>query len=277
MNNKQKHNLYLAVAAVPVALFCLILYFQVSSPAFGEPEFVTVKPSHYKTMRQHTGRFELRSAEVRVGYTICEIQYYWFEPPNIEPGKTYPLTVLLHGGTGYSYSGQYLTQPAYLRRYPTFIMVPMIESTASANATIWSYPTRTTNAQELVTVVSVVKSLVGNYPVDTKRIYAFGCSLGGTGVYGASAYFDDVFAAGVAISGMWDENKVSKMVTMPLYIMAGVRDTVAPVENARTVRDNLKKRGATVRYKELNMGHNCPSKHFHTPDIFDWLFAQRKP
>ncbi len=265
----------LSLILIPLILMSgSVLYNKIFPPPV-EPTYVMTKPLHLKPMRHHTYRFTLNSSYVRVGNEMRQLHYYWFAPPKIEPGKKYPLILLMHGGTGYSYSGQYLTQPTYLERYPAFIIVPMIESMTGANA-LWSWWTPTQNPQELATVVEEMKTLIPQYPIDDKRIYTYGCSLGGTGVYGASEYFNDFFTAGVAVSGGWDDVDVRPLAKMPLMILFGSRDTVAPVENARNIRDGLRALGAPLKYKEFDSNHNCPAKYFHTPDIFDWLFAQRK-
>lgn len=232
-----------------------------------------VVPLNKKPLRSATSRFSRKSDYVSDGsQKMRELQYYWYSPSKTEDdsNQSLPLVVMLHGGTGYAYAGEYLTEHDIVSRFPTYILVPMAPA-----YTVWGGKYLLGwNEPELPYVVKLIDRLKVKYNIDPKRIYVLGCSMGGHGVFYAAQAYSNVFAAGVSISGIWDINAASQMAKMPLYIMAGKKDRIVSRDKTKALAEEISSYGGEVRYTEFNMGHNCPSQHYYTRDVWHWMFSK---
>lgn len=203
--------------------------------------------------------------------TGLRVPYYFFAPDMHGDDARLPLVVVLHGGPGRAYAAKFLSDPVINDRFKSFILVPV-----TPKGSVWSdYKDRLlfSRPEELANAVTLVKRALQQYPIDENRVYIIGCSLGGEGVFGASTYYDDIFAAGVAISGAWPVSRAENMTRMPLYIMGGTNDTVIPIEQTKAIAQAIEDAGVEVIYEEYDMGHNCPSYKYYTNDILEWLFS----
>lgn len=250
---------------------CLCLF--VSVPyASAEKPIEKVTPLHESPILGATKRFERKTVYLDVGDTRRQMNYYWYAPqPPYPDGLEFPLVVILHGSTGYSYAGKYLSEPNISVQYPAFILVPMAPEGA-----LWSYPELVSNyTQELPHVVKFIEQLSTIYPIDKKRIYAVGCSMGGYGVFGVANFYSHIFAAGVSISGEWYPQRAKDMLTMPMLIFAGAYDTAVPIAKTRALVKALKNLKAPIQYTEYKMNHNCPASVFYTENVWKWLFSKK--
>ena len=96
-------------------------------------------------------------------------------------------------------------------------------------------------------------------PIDARRVYVFGHSMGGYLAYDAATLASEYFAA-VAVHAMriaddyaWIADKATRKTPVAIYI--GDRDQFVPLDGARKTRDLLKKSGFSVHYVEL-LGHD---------------------
>ena len=229
-------------------------------------------PIHESPVMDATDRFVRKVAYVPHEKPTHKMPYYWYEPEteNIE-GTEFPLVVVLHGGTGNAYAAQFLTESSIAQQYPSYVLVPM-----AAHGVPWMLPKSIFNRkQQLPHVMHLISDLINKHDIDIRRIYVIGCSLGGYGVFGASEFYDDVFAAGVSISGAWNIKQAPKMKKMPLLVMAGSNDQIVSVKKTRDMVQALESEGADIQYDEYNMGHNCPSSRLYTETMWNWLYAQR--
>ena len=198
-------------------------------------------------------------------------QYFWFSPPvKTEQEPKLPLIVILHGGSGFAYAGEFLTEHDIVSQFPSYILVPMAPA-----YTVWGGNYLLAwDSPELPYVVKLINKLKTKHNINPNRVYIMGCSMGARGVFYAAKEYPEIFAAGVAISGNWDIEDASQMNKMPIYIMAGKKDSIIPIEQVRNLSSQIAGNGIEVKYKEFNMGHNCPSSHYYTRDVWRWLFSK---
>jgi dienelactone hydrolase len=108
-------------------------------------------------------------------------------------------------------------------------------------------------------------------PLDARRIYVFGHSMGGYLAYDAAMLASDYFAA-VSVHAMriaeeyeWIVSKATRKTPIAIYV--GDRDQWVPLRGVEQTRDLLKKNGFKVRYKELeNHDHN----YYALSDEINW-------
>lgn len=231
-------------------------------------------------------RFEARSYSDPQGETM---PYRLFRP-RIEAGHTYPLVLFLHGSGGSGtdnvkqldranwFGGLVWALPENQRRHPCFIVAPQSDRN-------WP-PVRLREGQlpEILLgpgfdrlAVDIVEKLCGEFPVDRKRIYVTGQSMGGAGTWHVLAQWPEVFAAGVPVCGRAHPDTLAKMVGTPIWCFHGESDEIEPVETARRIIAGLRRLGGKPLYTEYpGVEHNVFMWAYTEPALVEWLFRQHK-
>lgn len=218
-----------------------------------------------------------------------ELTYFWLdaEPPISSlqnPTSLFPLVVVLHGAPGKAYAAKTLVDKRVRTKYPAFVMVPSIPLDA-----VWMFPQKlpaefepnlqlNTGRRELFPYVTMmIKELMKTYPIDPKRIYVMGCSLGGFGAFGAAKEYSDIFSAAVSVSGGWTPEDGPKLTKIPILAIHGKKDENVPAEFSRGVTDLINQYGGHALYFEFpEMSHQCPDPALYEDYLWDWMFKQVK-
>ena len=220
------------------------------------------------------------------------LPYRYLEPQNIKLNKKYPVVLFLHGagerGTDNEAqllhcSGQFLN-PDVRDRYPAYVFFPQAPQGA-----FWSNPDRLTELSQamfaavgepswqLQTIKAMVDSISQLPNVDPKRIYIMGISMGAMATYELCWRYPHLFAAAVPICGGADINRLANAAGIPWRIYHGDADKVVPVIFSRTAYRTLKNAGAKIIYREFaGCTHNSWNPAFNDPDLFPWLFKQKR-
>jgi len=126
----------------------------------------------------------------------------------------------------------------------------------------------------------VVEDARGATPIDRRRVYLFGHSMGGYLAYDAATLASDYFAAaavhamGIAPEYDWVVDSARRRTPMAIYI--GDRDPFVPLAGVRRTRDLLVAHGFRVHYVELR---NHDHDYFAMSDWINadaWAFLRRQ-
>lgn len=187
-----------------------------------------------------------------------------------------PLLLLLHSITErgsdnlapYQFFRPYLTE-AFYRKHPCFIVIPQCPR--------WKFwweqrPFEALNA--------IIPALLKEFPqIDPTRIYISGASLGGYATYAMLAENPGLFAAAIPISGDPSPSplKADAIQGLPIWIFHGALDHRVPIKGDRELVAKLKALGASPRYTEYpDLGHTVWKKAYAEPQLWDWVFEQRR-
>lgn len=130
----------------------------------------------------------------------------------------------------------------------------------------------------LSAVVELLEELRGKYPIDPRRVYLIGLSMGGFGVWDLLSRWPDRFAAAVVICGGADENAVGAARDVPVWAFHGADDPEVRVARSHNAVAALRAVGGTACYKEYpQVGHDSWVHAFAEPDLLPWLFSHRRP
>ena len=220
------------------------------------------------------------------------LPYRYLEPQNIKSNKKYPVVLFLHGagerGTDNEAqllhcSGQFLN-PDVRDKYPAYVFFPQAPQGA-----FWSIPDRLIELSQamfaavgepswqLQTIKAMVDSIAQLPNVDPRRIYIMGISMGAMATYELCWRYPYLFAAAVPICGGADINRLANAAQIHWRIYHGDADKVVPVTFSRTAYSTLKNTGAKIVYREFaGCTHNSWDPAFNDPDLFPWLFKQKK-
>lgn len=196
--------------------------------------------------------------------------------------EPWPLIVWLHGsgerGSDNSAQMAHLAKTFLVEsgKCPALVMVPQCPDGSSWLAVGLNAPPKITEPSRMI--IATIAELQKEFPVDDRRIYIGGFSMGGCGTWDLLSRYPDLFAAAFPIAGPPGDRKALAPVIrhIPIWIFHGGRDKVAPVENSRSIAAALKEAGSPVKYTEYpDMGHET-FRPLSEPALTEWLFAQKR-
>jgi predicted peptidase len=215
-----------------------------------------------------------------------KLKYRFYNPSKDESKKKYPLVVHFHGAgsrgdnnTSQLYLAKKVTSKENIKKYPCFVFAPQCPSEKKWVSTDWTklshkMPTQPNNYMKMA--IAAIDEIVKEYPIDTKRIYVYGQSMGGFATWDIICRRPNMFAAAVPVCGGADEASASTIAHVPVWIFHGALDPAVKVARSRNMFAALKKVGGTPKYTEYpKVKHNAWS-YSYSPELFEWMFSQKK-
>jgi predicted peptidase len=202
------------------------------------------------------------------------LRYGFFKPDGYNSKKSYPLIVYLHGSRDTVSRDLVWYQESVQKENPIFVLTPKCENPDQGWGNTWKDEHSIATAKTL----KLVDSLVKKYSIDKNRLYLYGISMGGFGVFSIIAKEKGKFAAAYAICGGSKVNAASNLIATPLWIFHGDADDVVPVSLSRDVyKEIIRLGGKKVRYTEYpGVKHNSWDNVAQEKSLIPWLLEQRK-
>lgn len=243
------------------------------------------------------------------------LKYNLFVPKNHDPGNSYPLVLFMHDSTVVNVATQgplvqglgavCWASPEDQARHESFVLAPEYGSVVIDD----DYEPSTL----FDATVNLVQSLTKKYPIDPKRLYSTGQSMGAMMTLGMNIKHPDLFAASFVVAGQWPQEQTAPLADKKLWVVVAQDDDKAyPGENAimQVIEDqgtkvatavwdgqstaaqfaadvrHLKAQKAPVNYASFQAGTVVPagsnvSGHLATwriaytiPGIRDWIMSQ---
>jgi predicted peptidase len=211
--------------------------------------------------------------------------------PDVEAGKKYPLLVFLHGyGERGTDNRKQLRHAAddmikYIESHdqPAFFILPQcppdmrwvryVRPITNPPHRMDRYPTL-----PLQMVEKLIESKMEELPIDPRRIYVAGLSMGGFATWELLSRRPDLFAAGIPICGGGDPAMAKRFKDVPIWAFHGGADGVVSPAYSTMMIDALKKAGAREpKYTEYpGVGHNSWTETCRDVKVLDWLFGNAK-
>lgn len=230
-------------------------------------------------------------------YRIMAPTNFRFESSGVESTPSnkerFPLVLFLHGAGERGndnqkqliHGAQEFAKASRREEYPSFVVFPQcptserwVESDWNLQSGRGEFPEVPSGAMNLT--LQLIDELVQDLPVDPKRIYVTGLSMGGMGSWYAAASKPARFAAMLEVCGGGDPSWADRYAGIPIWAFHGQADTVVPVIRGREMIQSLGGAGhwPELRYSEYpGVGHNSWTQTFERDDVYRWLFSQRKP
>ena len=227
--------------------------------------------------------------------------WYRYFVPALEEGKQYPLVRFLHGSgeRGEDNSLQVAgnrgavvwTEPGEQALRPCFVLAPQAPSEGSFTVPEFEGP-----------FMEALERFISEHPVDRRRIYITGLSMGGMGTWSYAAKYPELWAAAAPICGAGDPKAISAAKNIPFWTCHAVDDPFVPtagvmdrgpgpaLSGTRLMVEALRACGAEVRSTEYPEGY--VAEHFNYPravaghaswepaysdaEFRAWLFQQKR-
>lgn len=123
-------------------------------------------------------------------------------------------------------------------------------------------------------LLQFIRDARAQYPIDPKRLFLFGFSMGTVMAYAMLLTQPELFAGVLANSGYLAEDTYleynwNAVAGKELFIAHGLLDPAIPVQAAQRARLLFENASARIAYKEYNMGHQIGDESL--ADITAWL------
>jgi phospholipase/carboxylesterase len=200
----------------------------------------------------------------------------------IEPRRkrsgAHPLLVLLHGrGTN---EDDLLGLSEYLDERLFIVSARAPFAFASGGGFTWyeieevGRPEPKMFAESYRKLTQFTDDVLKGYPVDRSKVIFSGFSMGSVMSYAMALTQPGVVAGVAANSGYIVEDsdppiKWDELRGKPVFISHGRHDPVIPVSFARRAKELLEPRGASITYREYDMGHQIAEESLN--DMMQWL------
>jgi len=217
-----------------------------------------------------------------------EVLYRFAAPEKMEAGKQYPLVLFLHGAgeRGTDNKGQLkhgvndILKGAADFGEPIFLIAPQCPPECW-----WAEPTRDRLGLKdaggknplLDAVLALVEDVAKKHPIDCKRIYITGLSMGGFGTWDMLARSPQTWAAAIPICGGGSGKAAVNFKDVPIRFFHGAADQVVPPKASKIMAFELKKVGSKAKLTMYpGVGHDSWTQTYKDPEVIKWLFAQKK-
>ncbi len=207
----------------------------------------------------------------------------------VEGGKRskIPLLIYLHGAGGVGddlgkIKGQARRVVSGIRKFgkgPCLVVAPQCLRNTPAGRGTW--------IPEDLDVF--LEHLMGTFPVDEKRVYLTGNSMGGYGCWVWGGNCPGHFAAIAPVVGgigrggpkaVTDDlaDWAANLVGVPVYAFAGAKDRVVPAERSERMIAAIRKAGGKQAKIKVypEEGHGAGRLVFSTKEMYDWMFSQKR-
>lgn len=217
------------------------------------------------------------------------LPYRLHSPDPIEKGKKYPLVVFFHGAgeRGIDNRVQFLRAGAmfeFWNKYPCYVLAPLCPLPEQGVPGVWvdtafggkGHRMKDEPAWPLRLAMDVIDKVVAENPVDPKRVYVTGLSMGGFATWELLARQGDRIAAAMPICGGGDAAYAADMAKIPIWVFHGDADEMVMVDRSREMIEALKAAGGNPKYSEYpGATHDVWSRTYADPAVWEWLFEQK--
>jgi predicted peptidase len=229
--------------------------------------------------------FEARVFEPSAGNVLP----YRIHVPNIsDKNRKYPLVVFFHGSgeRGEDNYAQLLLGVNDILKFtrkhndPAIIIAPQVPTNQQWVDKPWFTDVHIMPeqpSQSMALTMELITRLISSYPVDTKRIYVTGLSMGGFGTWDILQRNPQIFAAAVPVCGGGDINYAETIKDIPVWAFHGDSDEVVKPKLTRNLIFALQAIGGKPKYTEYKgVGHNSWTQTYADENVLSWLFGQKK-
>jgi predicted peptidase len=133
------------------------------------------------------------------------------------------------------------------------------------------------NAWEPDAIKVLIDQIVKEYPIDPKRLYLTGYSMGGRGTWDTALEYPELFAAIAPVAGYSCYLKAEKLKSVPTWAFHGVKDYVVPANESKKMVDAIRFFGNPAKLTLFkNEDHNIERRVYKDMDLYEWMLAQQK-
>ena len=196
--------------------------------------------------------------------------YAQYLPKDFDETKKYPLVFFLHGAGERGDDLDIATRHGYMRyvrqegkEYPFICIAPQCP-----HMKYWGCYTES--------LLAFLDYICETLPIDKKRVYLTGLSMGGTGTWMLAMAAPDRFAAIAPICGSgicWHMESIPKI---PVYRYNGDCDEIVPISESITMLKAINKNGGNAQLKICyGVEHNAWDYAYTDEKLIEWMLDKK--
>lgn len=219
------------------------------------------------------------------GFTV---RYRLVEPKKVEEGKVYPVILFMHGlgerGTDneqqLKHGARSIAEVAEKLGEPVYLIAPQCPpdrwwSPVDEKKTLLTAGKEPNQATE--GVLALVADFSAKHPVDAKRFYVTGLSMGGFATWDMLGRAPERIAAAMPVCGGGDVDLVERYKDVPIRTYHGDADEVVPLAASERMIAALEAAGAKPGFIVYpGVRHDSWTRTYADPEALKWLLSQRK-
>jgi predicted peptidase len=187
-----------------------------------------------------------------------------------DASKRWPLILFLHG-MGERGSDLELVKKHGIARiveeqpdFPFIAVSPQCPLTSW-----WTFETEALKA--------LLDDLLGQYAVDTSRVYLTGLSMGGYGTWALGIEHPEMFAAIAPICGGGEPERVCALKDTPVWVFHGDQDESVLLRESEQMVEALEACGGDVTFTVYpGVGHDSWTQTYANPELYDWFLRHTR-
>ncbi len=234
-------------------------------------------------------RFEARTTiHTGGGFEREPFGYRLLRPDATAAGSAFPLVLFLHGmgerGSDNRAQLKYLptlmAKAEHRAAFPCYLLAPQCRPDRVWVETPRAFDRaapRQPPGPQMQAVIQMLDEVLRDFPIDTRRLYLTGLSMGGYGSWDLGTRLAERWAAVAPICGGGDELYADRLASVPVWAWHGVDDDVVPIEKSRRMIEAIRQSGGEPKFTELaGVGHDSWTPAYTDPaGLLPWMFAQR--
>lgn len=202
---------------------------------------------------------------------------YWLSVPDAlkDSAEPVPLVIFLHGA-GERGGLDKASIHGIARRVKEGEQFPFMTLVPSCPAHDWWFT-------HIPTLNALLDQILADYPVDPRRVYLTGLSMGGSGTWHWAMHNPERFAAiapvcGFGVDLLYPDGGIDNLKDTPVWTFHGALDDVVGLHETAQLVDALKTAGGQVRFTVYpDLKHNSWDAAYGTPELYDWLLGHARP
>lgn len=215
------------------------------------------------------------------------LPYRLYIPAKLEAGHKYPLVVFFHGMGSIGndnrkqlWLAMNFTKPEVQQRNPCFVLAPQCPETGRWVNAEWGgdiHKMAKDPTPEMAMAIRLIDQTIKDYPVDAKRVYVTGTSMGGFATWEIICRKPELFAAAAPVCGGGDVANAAQISSIPIWAFHGKLDPTVKAQSSRAMIDAVKKAGGSPVYTEYpEVKHNAWDYSYKDKALYEWMFKQAK-
>jgi len=194
----------------------------------------------------------------------ASLNYLLYLPNKIAEGPMLPLILFLHGVAQRGNDLELLRPHALPELLETKSDFPFIVISPQC-------PEHSSWDSQTAAIIALLDEIISEYPIDQKRIYLTGISMGGYGAWDLATKYPQRFAAAVPLCGGGTPEKAESLKNLPIWAFHGAKDEIIPMEETLSMVEAIKLYQGNIKatiYPEA--GHDLTDT-YKDPMLYSWL------
>jgi predicted peptidase len=206
--------------------------------------------------------------------------YWLYVPKRKDTSKPAPLILFLHGSGeragGKKGPHEVGIGPAISKQgdnFPFYVLFPQFSRSGSWIA----------SGADARRAMTLLDHVIKDHPIDEKRLYLTGISMGGNGTWELAIAHPKKWAAIAPVCAYVTNHSINPdhvqaIKDLPCWCFHGEKDRPVPVTQSRKMMAALWALGAHPNYTEFpGVDHNCWDITFANPQLYQWFLGHKLP